>query len=125
MLTLLNYLNVCMYLNLSCHSKKLRPKQYNFGQMLKSLKVEMLLLSAIPHLVETWTSAFGFREIDGSDKKRLSKVRLASVPGTVLLKKDLCERAGTHAGEPPNPKPFKVYSRVPRNRTGLNVLCRP
>jgi len=94
-------------------------------EMLKSLKVEMLLLSAIPHLVETWTSAFGFREIDGSDKKRLSKVRLASVPGTVLLKKDLCERAGTHAGEPPNPKPFKVYSRVPRNRTGLNVLCRP
>ncbi|XP_039772911.1 uncharacterized protein LOC120641022 isoform X2 [Panicum virgatum] len=66
-------------------------------EMLKSLKVEMLLLSAIPHLVETWTSAFRFREIDGSDKKRLSKVRLASVPGTVLLKKDLCERAGTHA----------------------------
>jgi hypothetical protein len=88
--------------------------------MLKSLKVEMLLLSAIPHLV-----AFGFREIDESDKKQLSKVRLASVPGTILLKKDLCERAaGTHAGEPPNPKPFKVYSRVPRNCTGLNVLCR-
>ena len=66
--------------------------------MLKSLKVEMLLLSAIPLLVETCTSAFGFREIDDSDKKRLSKVRLASVPGTVLLKKD---------------------------RTGLNVLWRP
>ncbi|PAN38183.1 hypothetical protein PAHAL_7G152800 [Panicum hallii] len=69
-------------------------------EMLKSLKVEMLLLSAIPHLVETWTSAFGFREIDESDKKQLSKVRLASVPGTILLKKDLCERAaGTHADD--------------------------
>ncbi|XP_034604524.1 uncharacterized protein [Setaria viridis] len=64
-------------------------------EMLKSLKVEMLLLSAIPHLVDTWTSAFGFSEIDDSDKKHLSKVRLASVPGTVLLKKKLCERAGT------------------------------
>lgn len=88
--------------------------------MLKSLKVEMLLLSAIPHLVETWTSAFGFREIDESDKKQLSKVRLASVPGTVPLKKDLRDRAaGTLAGEPPNPKPFKVYSCVPRSRTSL------
>ncbi|CAO2035068.1 unnamed protein product [Urochloa humidicola] len=63
-------------------------------ELLKSLKVEMLLLSAIPQLVDTWTSAFGFKEIDDSDKKQLSKVRLVSVPGTVLLKKNLCERAG-------------------------------
>ncbi|CAL5016941.1 unnamed protein product [Urochloa decumbens] len=63
-------------------------------ELLKSLKVEMLLLSAIPQLVDIWTSSFGFKEIDDSDKKQLSKVRLASVPGTVLLKKDLRERAG-------------------------------
>ncbi|KAG0525841.1 hypothetical protein BDA96_06G092200 [Sorghum bicolor] len=94
-------------------------------EMLKSLKVEMLLLSAIPHLVETWTSTFGFREIDDSDKKRLSMVRLAAVPGTVLLKKNLCECSGVEdTGELPNPKPFKVYSRMlPRNRTGLNIVC--
>ncbi|ONM17363.1 Increased DNA methylation 1 [Zea mays] len=93
-------------------------------EMLKSLKVEMLLLSAIPHLAETWTSTFGFREIDESDKKRLSKVRLAAVPGTVLLKKDLlCECSGADAGEPPSPKPFQVYSRVPRGRTGLDAVC--
>ena len=91
--------------------------------MLKFLKVEMLLLSAIPHLVETWTSTFGFREIDDEDKKRLSKVRLAAVPGTVLLKKNLCECLDVDTGEPPNPKPFKVYSRMPRNRTGLNIVC--
>lgn len=85
----------------------------------------MLLLSAIPHLVETWTSTFGFREIDDSDKKRLSMVRLAAVPGTVLLKKNLCECSGVEdTGELPNPKPFKVYSRMlPRNRTGLNIVC--
>ncbi|GJN02904.1 hypothetical protein PR202_ga20296 [Eleusine coracana subsp. coracana] len=90
-------------------------------EMLKSLKVETLLLSAIPHLVDTWTSGFGFREIDDSDKKKLSKFRLASVPGTVLLKKNLY---GSDTGEQPNPKPFKVYSRMPRNRTGLNITCR-
>ncbi|TVU14468.1 hypothetical protein EJB05_37938 [Eragrostis curvula] len=93
-------------------------------EILKSLKVEMLLLSAIPHLVDTWTSAFGFREIDDSDKKKICKFRLASVPGTVLLKKNLYEYSGIDTGEPPNPKPFKVYSRVPRNRTGLNIMCR-
>ncbi|KAL6650594.1 hypothetical protein ACP70R_009519 [Stipagrostis hirtigluma subsp. patula] len=64
-------------------------------EMLKSLKVEMLLLSAIPSLVDTWRSAFGFREIDDADRKKLSKVRLASVPGTVLLKKNLYECSGT------------------------------
>jgi hypothetical protein len=93
--------------------------------MLKSLKVEMLLLSAIPHLVDTWTSGFGFRGIDDSDKKKISKFRLASVPGTVLLKKNLYESSDTDIGELPNPnKPYKVYSCMPRNRTGLNLLCR-
>ncbi|XP_062183659.1 uncharacterized protein LOC133887705 [Phragmites australis] len=91
-------------------------------EMLKSLKVEMLLLSAIPHLVDRWTSAFGFREIDDSDKKKLSKVRLASIPGTVLLKKNLYGCSGNDNVELPNPKPFKVYSRMPRNRTGLNSV---
>ncbi|KAM0916734.1 hypothetical protein ACQ4PT_010063 [Festuca glaucescens] len=68
-------------------------------EMLKALKVEMLLLSAIPSLVDTWTSAFGFRPIDDSDKKKLSRVRLASVPGTVLLKKDLYECSETETGD--------------------------
>ncbi|KAF7016570.1 hypothetical protein CFC21_030152 [Triticum aestivum] len=69
-------------------------------EMLKSLEVEMLLLFAIPNLVDTWTSAFGFRPIEDCDKKKLSKVRLVSIPGTVLLKKDLYERSSeTEAGE--------------------------
>ncbi|CAM0904600.1 unnamed protein product [Alopecurus aequalis] len=66
-------------------------------EMLKSLKVEMLLLSAIPSLVDTWTSAFGFRPIDDCDKKKLSMIRLASVPGTVLLKKGLYECSETES----------------------------
>uniref|UniRef100_A0A0E0P9D9 PHD-type domain-containing protein n=1 Tax=Oryza rufipogon TaxID=4529 RepID=A0A0E0P9D9_ORYRU len=60
-------------------------------QMLKSLKVEMLLLSAIPSLVDTWTMAFGFVPIDDLDRKNLSRLRLVSVPGTVLLKRNLKE----------------------------------
>ncbi|VAH32503.1 unnamed protein product [Triticum turgidum subsp. durum] len=77
-------------------------------EMLKSLEVEMLLLFAIPNLVDTWTSAFGFRPIEDCDKKKLSKIRLVSIPGTVLLKKDLYERssetgAGALRTEQPQP----------------------
>ncbi|KAG8064539.1 hypothetical protein GUJ93_ZPchr0004g39009 [Zizania palustris] len=74
-------------------------------EMLKSLKVEMLLLSAIPNLVDTWTSTFGFELIDDRDKKKLSKLRLVSVPGTALLKRNLSDCSDTDAGQLPFPKP--------------------
>jgi hypothetical protein len=90
--------------------------------LLKALKVEMLLLSAIPTLVDTWTSAFGFRPIDDFDKKRLSKIRLASVPGTVLLKKALYECSETATGELPHSKPFKTYSCQSKSDATLNIL---
>ncbi|URE09108.1 PHD-finger [Musa troglodytarum] len=57
-------------------------------EMLKSLKVEMLVLSAIPTLVETWTSVFGFKQLEDTEKW-LQNIDLMSFPGTVLLKKNL------------------------------------
>ncbi|CAD5179385.1 unnamed protein product [Musa acuminata subsp. malaccensis] len=57
-------------------------------EMLKSLKVEMLVLSAIPTLVETWTSVFGFKQLEDTEKW-LQNIDLMSFPGTVLLKKSL------------------------------------
>ncbi|XP_020583775.1 increased DNA methylation 1-like [Phalaenopsis equestris] len=64
-------------------------------EMLKSLKVEMLVLSAIPSLVETWTSTFGFQHINDDDKKKLCGINLMIFPGATLLKKNLfeCERS--------------------------------
>lgn len=59
--------------------------------MLRSLKVEMLVLCAIPNLVDTWTSAFGFEPVEETEKMQLSKLKLMSFPGTILLKKSLCE----------------------------------
>ncbi|KAM0873361.1 hypothetical protein ACQ4PT_038152 [Festuca glaucescens] len=90
-------------------------------EMLKSLKVEMLLLSAIPSLVDTCTSAFGFRPIDDSDKKKLSRIRLASVPGTVLLKKDLYKCSETETGELPFSKPIKTFSPVSQKVTPARI----
>ncbi|RDX83497.1 Increased DNA methylation 1, partial [Mucuna pruriens] len=58
-------------------------------QMLISVKVEKLVVSAIPDLVETWTKGFGFIPVDDIEKQRLQKINLMVFPGTVLLVKPL------------------------------------
>lgn len=58
-------------------------------QMLTSLKVEKLVISAIPDLVETWTKGFGFKPIDDMERQRLNKLNLMVFPGTMLLEKPL------------------------------------
>lgn len=61
--------------------------------MLESLKVEKLVISAIPGLVETWTEGFGFEPLEDYEKRSLSDINLMVFPGTVWLKKPLF---GTH-----------------------------
>lgn len=56
---------------------------------LKSFKVKMLVLSAIPGLVETWTSHFGFKPIGDTERRQLNHVNLMLFPGTELLIKNL------------------------------------
>lgn len=69
--------------------------------MLASFKVEKLVISAIPNLVETWTEGFGFIPLEDNEKKSLNKINLMVFPGTVLLKKPLCknQKADRHSGE--------------------------
>ena len=59
--------------------------------MLRSFHVEMLVLSAIPELVNTWVSGFGFKPIKDDEKKQLRHVNLMFFPGTSLLTKRLDE----------------------------------
>ncbi|CAH9104406.1 unnamed protein product [Cuscuta epithymum] len=58
-------------------------------EMLKSLKVEKLVLSAIPSLVDTWTMRFGFEPFEENDKRSLSDINMMVFPGSVWLKKSL------------------------------------
>ncbi|KAI3809601.1 hypothetical protein L1987_19196 [Smallanthus sonchifolius] len=58
-------------------------------EMLKSFKVEKLVVSAIPSLVETWTQGFGFTPLEADEKKSLDKTNLMVFPGTVWLKKPM------------------------------------
>ncbi|KAG8364871.1 hypothetical protein BUALT_Bualt18G0043500 [Buddleja alternifolia] len=60
-------------------------------ETLTSLKVEKLVVSAIPTLVETWTVGFGFEPLEEDERKSLSKINLMVFPGAVWLKKPLYE----------------------------------
>ncbi|WOL12913.1 increased DNA methylation 1-like [Canna indica] len=67
-------------------------------EMLRSLKVEVLVLSAIPTLVDTWTSVFGFKHVEDNEKWQ-QNIDLMAVPGTLLLKKNLYEVAAKTSGQ--------------------------
>ncbi|XP_009775403.1 increased DNA methylation 1 [Nicotiana sylvestris] len=73
-------------------------------EMLNCFKVEKLVISAIPSLVETWTAGFGFELLEDSEKQNLSHINLMVFPGTVWLKKSLFQAAeadqlSVHPGE--------------------------
>lgn len=63
--------------------------------MLKSLKVEKLVISAIPDLVDTWTLGFGFELVEEEEMQSLSKTNLMVFPGAVWLKKMLYDNHST------------------------------
>ncbi|KAF5730712.1 hypothetical protein HS088_TW19G00307 [Tripterygium wilfordii] len=69
-------------------------------ELLISLKVEKLVISAIPDLVETWTEGFGFKPVNAEEKQSLSKINLMVFPGAISLKKTLYknERGTTLGG---------------------------
>ncbi|KAI3457382.1 hypothetical protein Pfo_014045 [Paulownia fortunei] len=61
-------------------------------QMLKSLKVEKLIVSSVPSLVETWIKGFGFQPLEEDERRSLSKINLMVLfPGSVWLEKHLYE----------------------------------
>ncbi|KAJ8765227.1 hypothetical protein K2173_011907 [Erythroxylum novogranatense] len=68
-------------------------------EMLISFKVEKLVVSAIPELVETWTEGFGFRPMSNTERQSINRINLMVFPGTVLLKKQLY---GTEEADEPS-----------------------
>ncbi|CAK9151689.1 unnamed protein product [Ilex paraguariensis] len=60
-------------------------------EMLKFLKIEKLVISAIPNVVDTWTVGFGFQPLEDDERQSLSNINLMVFPGTIWLKKCLCE----------------------------------
>ncbi|OVA13273.1 GNAT domain [Macleaya cordata] len=61
-------------------------------ELLKSLKVERLVVAAIPSLVDTWTTGFGFKLMEDYEKEQLNSINLMIFPGTTFLRKSLYEK---------------------------------
>ncbi|KAK1389263.1 hypothetical protein POM88_017441 [Heracleum sosnowskyi] len=60
-------------------------------QMLRSIKIDKLVMSAVPALVETWTEGFGFQRLEDDERRAMQRTaNLMIFPGTVWLKKSLC-----------------------------------
>ncbi|XP_071727162.1 increased DNA methylation 1-like [Rutidosis leptorrhynchoides] len=62
-------------------------------ELLKLLKIEKLVLSAIPDLVDTWCNSFGFTHLEPEEKKNLNTVNMMVFPGTVWLKKPMYQES--------------------------------
>ncbi|KAL6651714.1 hypothetical protein ACP70R_010639 [Stipagrostis hirtigluma subsp. patula] len=82
-------------------------------KMLRSFNVRMLVLSAIPQLVSTWVSGFGFKPIEDDERKQLHNVDLMLFPGTSLLTKRL---DGTMATTPGDKKDVHDVSGLPNGK---------
>lgn len=57
--------------------------------MLNRIGVELLVLPAVPELMDTWQRAFGFQSLSSHQKRELTKLNLMAFPGTSLLHKFL------------------------------------
>ncbi|KAG0626598.1 hypothetical protein M758_2G136800 [Ceratodon purpureus] len=66
-----------------------RALMYAIEQMLNRIGVELLVLPAVPELMDTWRVAFGFQPLNSHQKKELTKLNLMAFPGTSLLHKFL------------------------------------
>ncbi|KAJ6819955.1 uncharacterized protein M6B38_398600 [Iris pallida] len=58
-------------------------------EILRSYKVKTLVIAAIPDLVDTWLSGFGYELVEEDERKQLSEMNLMLFPGTILVKKSL------------------------------------
>lgn len=60
-------------------------------QALGSLKVDKLVIPAVPELIDTWTSGFGFTPVNESERKTIKNLNLLVFPGVDMLGKSLAK----------------------------------
>lgn len=63
-------------------------------QALGSLKVDKLVIPAVPELMDTWTKGFGFTPVRESARKTIKNLNLVVFPGVDMLEKSLAKDKG-------------------------------
>ncbi|KAL0669523.1 hypothetical protein Bca4012_032227 [Brassica carinata] len=61
---------------------------------LSSLKVDKLVIPAVPELMDTWTKGFGFTPVSESARKTIKNLNLVVFPGVDMLEKSLAKDNG-------------------------------
>ncbi|XP_018483208.2 uncharacterized protein LOC108854198 [Raphanus sativus] len=61
---------------------------------LGSLKVDKLVIPAVPELMDTWTKGFGFTPVGESARKNIKNLNLVVFPGVDMLEKSLAKDNG-------------------------------
>ncbi|KAH6768536.1 hypothetical protein C2S51_013872 [Perilla frutescens var. frutescens] len=80
---------------------------------LSSLEVGQLIIPAISEHMNTWTTVFGFDELEDEHKKEIKSMNMLVFPGTDMLQKQLVEQENSDG--------FKV-SESTKNQPRLPVL---
>ncbi|KAK4855764.1 hypothetical protein QYF36_010647 [Acer negundo] len=73
---------------------------------LMEIGVEKLILPAIPNMLDTWTTSFGFSEMTHSERLRLLDYAFLDFQGTIMCQKLLSETPSALFKQPRGPQPI-------------------
>lgn len=88
---------LCSFLESHFLNFSLLPPNSLFCQMLMELGVERLVLPAVPSVLNTWTTSFGFSKMTPSERLKFLDYTFLDFQGTIMCQKLLNKNAPAEA----------------------------
>ncbi|RAL38432.1 hypothetical protein DM860_002410 [Cuscuta australis] len=89
-------------------------------EVLSSLRVEKLIIPAVPDHIHTWTMMFGFKKLEESDKHEVNSMNMLVFPGIHMLQKQLVKQESSDAASA-----FQDRNGVEAFRSNLDTPISP